>query len=325
MPQSDEDVAEILDEAVKGINAGRVAFCVQNMDAPGAHARLFLRDAVLALELDDACRRGDVGRLLAVTKFLALGFAGAGKHLYAEACLDDVWASLVLEAAPWRTLMAARLINRSGKPGSFFGVDLHQEHINRELQRVDLSHGVDTAVHRLRTMYSSSAEVARDARERHGDLLGSTGSGRRKRKAQSIKDVERLRQLAEMDGLFRSKQSAGPSHAPPSIDLGSGPLRARDLLQGRLAPCPTSDSQTHGYTALSRGGLSRWQEKASDEERQEALLADAVAPDPDCPIPDEDLSLADHQSHLEERAAAVRRNAWARRTEALALNGTDDL
>ncbi|KAL9934241.1 hypothetical protein V8E36_006697 [Tilletia maclaganii] len=323
MPQSDEDVGELLDEVTKVINASSVASAVQNNDTTGAHARLFLRDAALAMELDDACRRGDLGRLLAVTKFLALGFAGAGKHLYAEACLDDIWASRVLDkdahgtpldAAPWRTLTAARLMNRSGKPESFFGVDLHQEHINREL-RVDLSHGVDTAVNRLRTIYSSSAEVARAARERHGELLGSASSRRRRRQAQGIKDVERVRQLAELDSLFVLKQSALPSDDPPSIDLGLEPLRARDLLQGRLIACPTSDSQTHGYIALSRGGLSRWQEKASDEERQEALLADGVAPDPSSLDPDEDLSLADQSSQLEDRASSVRRHAWARRSE----------
>ncbi|KAL9938381.1 hypothetical protein V8E36_003004 [Tilletia maclaganii] len=240
--------------------------------------------------------------MLSVTKFLALGFAGAGKHLYAEACLDaditygehcldDIWVHRVLETSTWRTLAAARLINRRGEPGSFFGVDLHQEHINKELQvsssvldlgsqdssvlhRVDLSHGVDTAVRRLRTIFSSSAEVARAVRERHSALLGNS-SGRHRRQAQAIKDVERVRQLAEMDGLFSLKSLIPPSSAILPSDPAV-PLRAADLLQGKVHACPASDALSQGFLVLSKHGLTQWQEKGSEEERQEALMADLL-------------------------------------------------
>ncbi|KAL9936519.1 hypothetical protein V8E36_004587 [Tilletia maclaganii] len=321
MPQSEQDVMELLNDIVRGMNAKSVATAIDKGHQAGAHARLFLRDASLALELDDACRHCNVGRMLSVTKFLALGFAGAGKHLYVEACLDDIWDHRVLETSTWRTLAAARLINRCGEPGSFFGVDLHQEHINKALQRVDLSHGVDTAVRRLCTIFSSSAEVARAVRERHSALLGNSSSGRRRRQAQVIKDVERVRQLAEMDGLFSLKSFIPPSSAIlPSAPFE--PLRAADLLRDKFHACPASD-------ALSQGFLS-----------QEALMADLLntaLPVNQLAAPDEvntlvgqmadaeDGSQIDQLAEANDDAATLRWRAWARRAEAVDLAGLDDI
>ncbi|KAL9931598.1 hypothetical protein V8E36_009595 [Tilletia maclaganii] len=322
LPQSTEEVMELLKDVEQSIDGRSVAAAIRENNTLGAHARLFFRDAVLGLELDDACRHGDVGRILETTKFLALGFAGAGKHIYAEACLDDIWASRVLETNTWRTLSAARLINRSRESASFYGVDLYQEHINRELQRVDLTHGVDTAVHRLRTVYSTAAEVSRATRERHSTLL--TSNSRLTRKKQAVKDVERVRAFAELDKLFsaRQEQRLPSEDTTVTVDADTIPLRAVDLLAGRLQKRPISDMLTLGYSALAKSGLRRWQGKTSDEERHDALLAEEVARDEEQENNDT-LPTGDMADDV-DREAVLRHRAWSRRTERLLCDDDHD-
>ncbi|KAK0522310.1 hypothetical protein OC835_006615 [Tilletia horrida] len=246
-------------------------------DEVGANARLFLRDALLALEWHDACRRGDVGRMLEAEKFLALAFAGVGKHQYSQACLDDIWASMRLQQDTWRTLMAIRLLNRCGSPKGFTGADLYQEHLNRELQRVDIAHGADKAVERLRNVFSATCESARAMRSANQDLLGASGRGR-KADTRFEDDIRKIADLAKEDQLFficcnrLSPQTLTSRVAPDSIDR----RKARELLQDLMPPVYGTDAMDQGLEYLRTQGLARWESLRTPWQRYEEVLAAEV-------------------------------------------------
>ncbi|CAD6945965.1 unnamed protein product [Tilletia controversa] len=260
-------------------------------DEVGANARLLLRDTLLALEWDDACHRGDVGRMLSAQKVLAVAFAGAGKHQYSQACLDDIWAAKVLSQDAWRTLAAAQFINRYGGDRSFMGADLYQEHLNKELQRADISHGAETAVRRLAENFSASCEVTRSMNSAHDNLLGSSG---RNWKAEEgfIKDIQRISDLAAQDRLFDSREDRfseetkakqqRPSASPLLVVEDEAKARkntapsAEELMRGLLPQKYGCDVLEVGLVYLQQKGIVRWHALRSAWSRYDTFLRESA-------------------------------------------------
>ncbi|KAL9938571.1 hypothetical protein V8E36_002290 [Tilletia maclaganii] len=243
-------------------------------DELGSNARLLLRDVLLALEWDDACRLGDVGRLVETEKFLAVFFAGCGKQQYSQACLDDIWAAKVLEPDTARTLLAARFVNRSGARSGFIGGDLYQEHLNKAVQANDVTHGAERAVERLRDVFSGTNEVARAVRRAHSDLLGESGRGRSKHERYQ-RDIQRISHIASQDAIFDQLQSR---FAPVTLQKKAQSPVARktqtdekvptaaELLQGLLSP-------KYGNDLLEQGVIYRWEALRSPWKRYHSYLA----------------------------------------------------
>ncbi|KAE8219205.1 hypothetical protein CF319_g7060 [Tilletia indica] len=326
-----KDVVEIrtLVESVwaKAVTQTAIRAAQERKDEIGANARCFMRDAILALEWDDACRRGDVGRMRAAQGVLAVCFAGAGRHQYSQSCLDEVWAHKVLEHETWRTLAAARVLNRFGARNGFEGVDLYQEHLNRELQRVDTTHGADNAVERLRDTFSSISEAGRALRKSHQDLLGDSGRTWRHDDS-SAKDIQKIQILAEQDGLFdlrcdRVRQGKKASPATPTPDESEDDAeekgqKVQDLIQELLLPIRINDVLDEGLVYLQRWGLDRWAKLRDPEEQYDAFLqnmeGDALSQDAELVMEDDEgarVVLTDEQRDMLERTQ--REKDWVRR------------
>ncbi|KAE8239921.1 hypothetical protein A4X06_0g7974 [Tilletia controversa] len=246
-------------------------------DEFGANARRFLRDALLAIEWSDVCRTGDVGRMLMAQRFLAVAFAGVGKHQYSQTCLDEIWAHKVLPVKTWRTLAAARLINRFGVQNGFIGADLYQEHLNKELQRVDTKHGAATAVSRLRDCFSAVAEISRSLNDAHPELSDKNGR-RLKDDDGHVKDVERVSNLAQQDGLFDVHSSrlsnetlAARVSRKPKPNAAGVPT-GMDLIADLLPTQCGTDVLEKGLNYLRAKGLQQWKNARSAWCRYEALL-----------------------------------------------------
>ncbi|KAE8251621.1 hypothetical protein A4X13_0g3910, partial [Tilletia indica] len=244
-------------------------------DEIGANARLLLRDVAFGLEWSQAMRVGDIGRMAEVRKFLMAGFAGAGRHQYAEACLDDIWAHKVLPKETWRTLEAARLVNRSGKRWGFIGADLYQEHLNKEVQRADTAHGAEFAIASLQETYSATAETARAMRVAHQSLLGAATS-HRKNRSMYRRDIDRLSSLAEQDDLFVLTPNRSVKDQELSIStlprLDETALTAAELLGNVAGLVKGQNVLESGWLYLVQQGLQRWEGRRGGMERYEAFL-----------------------------------------------------
>ncbi|KAG8724309.1 hypothetical protein FRC09_020301 [Ceratobasidium sp. 395] len=94
------------------------------------NAFLFMRDMLNLQEIHSAqVKRGDSGRIVLALKTYALSFRGAGRSHYAKKTLNILHHVQKVWPAPLRNLILNNwLINTTGRPSSWIGLDLHQEH-----------------------------------------------------------------------------------------------------------------------------------------------------------------------------------------------------
>ncbi|KAL9941019.1 hypothetical protein V8E36_000507 [Tilletia maclaganii] len=250
-------------------------------DEVGTNARLLLRDVLFALEWDDACILGDVGRLVEIEKFLAVVFAGSGKQQYSQACLDDIWAAKVLGTETMRKLFAARLVNRSGARSGFIGGDLYQEHLNKAVQANDVAHGAERAVQRLRDVFSGTNEVARA----DSYMLGESGRTHSEHERYQ-RDIQRITHLASQDAIFdklKSRlvpgtlQNRAQSLIAKKTQPGEKVPSAAELLQDLFSPKYGSDLLEQGVIYLRKHGLRRWEMLRSPWKRYHSYLTTEVS------------------------------------------------
>jgi len=118
-------------------------------DAIFENASLFLQDALVSREMNDAIKSGDSGRVVLVLKIWALSFRGNGRTKYTFEMLHlihnltSVWPEEIRYVGPllhalekeliysWRKIVLNNwLLNPSGLPNRFVEMDLVQEHLN---------------------------------------------------------------------------------------------------------------------------------------------------------------------------------------------------
>ncbi|KAK0544466.1 hypothetical protein OC844_007463, partial [Tilletia horrida] len=204
----------------------------------------------------------------------------AGKHQYSQACLDDIWTAKVLTKQTWRTLCAARLVNRFGGRESFTGADLYLEHLNKEIQRFDITHGADKAVQRLRDRFSANCETARSMRRAHHDLLGTSGRNW-KEDDKFSSDIRVLSDLAGQDELLDSvsyRLSDQTCRDQLAQKTRAGPIlpSTDDILDDIFTPSYGEDVLEKGLVYMRSAGISRWQAMRSPWQRYDDLLAESI-------------------------------------------------
>ncbi|KAE8218087.1 hypothetical protein CF319_g7967 [Tilletia indica] len=299
-PSSSENVSDLVDDLMQLVfSKSEIDKAIARSDDVGANARLFMRDAVLGFELKDSVKFGDVGRIFSVSKLMGIGFAGARRTQYLDMILDEVWTRSVLAPATWETLASARLVNRTGATAGFMGADLFQEHLNREIQRVNTSHSREGLVERLRDVFSGSAELARMIRSGHPQLFRDSGVSQKRTKGYGP-DIEQCARLAEMDGLFEEKShrvrgeglfaARKPRVIPKDVPL------AESLLQQQIDASNARDMFRAGYHYLSSRGLAAWESRRTGEDRGAAFFAAVLdGQNLSATAPDDDLDPSDVQ------------------------------
>ncbi|KAE8266708.1 hypothetical protein A4X09_0g5632 [Tilletia walkeri] len=283
-PADADSVKALVDETSSLLfSRSEIDGAIARHDDVGANARLFMRDAAMGFEFKNAVKFGDVGRMHEISKLLVLGFAGSRKLQYADALLDEIWAKEVLSANTWRTLAAARLVNRFGLKGGFIGADLFQEHLNREIRRVNMSHSREGLVDRLVEVFSAAADLARSALEGHPQLFGSVNSKRGRKEGEAARNVasDICSRLSEADGLFEAKTSRvsgkglNVSRRPRKYPEG---VPSAQLLCEEHEPISSArDLMRSGHHYLEGRGLRSWQQRRDGEARQAAFMNNAVA------------------------------------------------
>ncbi|CAD6950332.1 unnamed protein product [Tilletia controversa] len=113
------------------------------------HTREMFRDTAIYLELRDAVKTGDPGRVMAASKFTVPRFAATGHHRYSSEVLDMlVQVRFELPPALVTTILCATLVNHAGKKDSWFAADLDIEHQVNELKNIFKVTGGSDAVAR---------------------------------------------------------------------------------------------------------------------------------------------------------------------------------
>ncbi|EIW81039.1 hypothetical protein CONPUDRAFT_137143 [Coniophora puteana RWD-64-598 SS2] len=102
-----------------------------------ARSIAFIRDALVCYEASYAAAEGDVGRVYEMLKLMLFTFAGSSHSKYVNYLLESI-VSAELESSPelHDAMLTAMLVNLTGQPGHFMGLDFMQEYFNRLLQTV---------------------------------------------------------------------------------------------------------------------------------------------------------------------------------------------
>ena len=96
-----------------------------------AHDILFIRDALLFCEFEQAVAYADPGRVIRVMRYWCLAFRGASQHNYARECAEVLikW-KYELDDMLKRALERAWFVNRWGLEGRWIPTDLYVEQLN---------------------------------------------------------------------------------------------------------------------------------------------------------------------------------------------------
>ncbi|KAK3827116.1 MAG: hypothetical protein JOS17DRAFT_791887 [Linnemannia elongata] len=132
-----QDTTTMLNQVSTAAEAIRARYLVRpeaNRKAYGnanTNAALFIRDMLVYIELGDAIKQGDVGRIEAVLVPITVMFQAGGTKNYANLLLQlafdirHTWTELRTDA-----IFSSWLVNTTGKAGGWIPSDLYQEHNN---------------------------------------------------------------------------------------------------------------------------------------------------------------------------------------------------
>uniref|UniRef100_A0A8H7Y8R3 DUF6589 domain-containing protein n=1 Tax=Psilocybe cubensis TaxID=181762 RepID=A0A8H7Y8R3_PSICU len=141
------------------------------------NASLFLRDALITREFNDAIKSGDSGRIILVLKTWALSFRGSGRTKYAHEMLHlihnltHVWPKAIRVFVS-DIVLKNWVLNPSGEPNRFVEMDLVQEHLNFRIKVLYKAKGSNASWEWLEII-SPCVVALSDLQKMLNDTLGS--------------------------------------------------------------------------------------------------------------------------------------------------------
>jgi hypothetical protein len=235
-----QDTTTMLDQVSTAAEAIRTRYLVRpdaNRKAYGnanTNAALFIRDMLVYIELGDAIKQGDVGRIEAVLAPITIMFQAGGTKNYANLLLRlafdirHTWTEQRTDA-----IFSSWLVNTTGKVGGFIPSDLYQEHNNlytkvryaaKGSNRTFENMSQDSSVN-CRTYGVVKANVTKAFGVSHNSGFHSTVSAAR--------DVGRVVQSLEERGVLGANTRPSKDHTIT----------------------PAKDLYFHGQRNMVRGGL----------------------------------------------------------------------
>ncbi|KAJ3540608.1 hypothetical protein NM688_g6203 [Phlebia brevispora] len=168
------------------------------------NAILFLRDALIMREFNDAIKSGDSGRVIVCLKNLALFYRGCGRTKYAYEMLVLIHHLTHIWPKPLRDIIIHNwVVNPTGRPNSFVPVDLLQEHMNFWIKAVYQAQGSNASWEWL-AMVSPCINILRTLTEQINDTLGSK-QGKKHHSPDLSFDIAELMKSLRRHGVY-SKQ-----------------------------------------------------------------------------------------------------------------------
>lgn len=237
---TNQDETTMLSQVSTAAEAIRARYLVRpeaNRKAYGnanTNAALFIRDMLVYIELGDAIKQGDVGRIEAALAPITIMFQAGGTKNYANQLLRlafdirHTWTELRTDA-----IFSSWLINTTGKAGGWIPSDLYQEHNNlftkvryaaKGSNRTFANMSQDSSVN-CRTYGFIKANVTQAFGVSHKSGFHSTVS--------AAKDINRVVRSLEERGVLGINTRPAKDHTiKPAKDLYF--LGQRNMIHGNL-------------------------------------------------------------------------------------------
>ena len=217
------------------------------------NACLFIRDALLYIDLSDAIRSGDIGRIEESLKWVTICVQSSSTRNYANELLHlhcGIRHAWTVKAK--RAFMSSWLVNTTGKKNRWLPADLYQEHCNLLVKVIHAAKGCNSSWEFLAECVSPNIEVfSQVANKIHREFLVTHNSTHHHRHA-AAGDIDRIVRSLQEYKIFES---------------GSGPQLNKE-------ESPVVDLLKTGIENLESERVARFKEKSSksqfkqDEEDQ---------------------------------------------------------
>ncbi|KAH9921532.1 uncharacterized protein BXZ73DRAFT_91794 [Epithele typhae] len=205
---------------------------------------LFLRDALLLREFDDAIRAGCSGRILRTLKVLAFAYRGLGRTKYAHEVLHLVHGLTTVWPERLRVIVLKNwLVNPTRMENAWVPVDLLQEHMNLMIKSIYKARGSNMSWSWFE-MISPCIITLRHLATQMNAFLGDK-TGNKHASPEASRDVASLRESMETHRIFvveKGRVLTGMKKpvVPNAVDVGfeatPGPLEDYNKTFERFQP-----------------------------------------------------------------------------------------
>ncbi|TFY76948.1 hypothetical protein EWM64_g7063 [Hericium alpestre] len=191
---SSEEFEDMIASLVNDYATTRAAHkALEAGDDVRAHSILFIRDAILQWELNEAIREADVGRMWVVYDLWIFMMRGAGCHNYGNELLE-MKAQFLHEMSPKLREVVERtwLVNRWGKKGKSIPTDLYLEHNNGFIKNMFAALGSGVTMDYIIKKSSACVEVLRRLSHEMTSYFGVADFHRGRREVNIRGDIHAL-------------------------------------------------------------------------------------------------------------------------------------
>ncbi|KAJ3494148.1 hypothetical protein NLJ89_g10869 [Agrocybe chaxingu] len=205
---------QLVDLAEKIVRRRASSEALDNMDSRPANQRddqvrhliMWNRDILQYIALDNAIRNGDVGLMEDMLPHLFFRFVGGGNNKYAGEIMETL-QGLHREWSPEVKKFVRHhcwVMNLSGKPGMFCGIDKVQEHNIKEVKVTYRSEGPNIKWEYLKKLHPAITTIRTTATHIEKDF-GTLSRGAKHTKPSKEKDVTKLQKSYRISGYHNYK------------------------------------------------------------------------------------------------------------------------
>ncbi|KAK3811371.1 MAG: hypothetical protein JOS17DRAFT_842962 [Linnemannia elongata] len=249
-------------------------------DMASKNAALFLRDAIVFLELGAAIKAGDIGRLERVLKWITVMFqAGLTKNYAYE--LLHLQVGLVHAWPPQakRAILSSILVNTTGKKNRFLATDMYQEHCNLAIKHIYAAKEGNLAWETLAEKISTIIELFPVLRAKFREVFGLKHNNTKHSTVDSSNDMKDLTARLEDQAVFNwdpiRQVGRPPREVVAAVDLldrGMTNLQSNGRLDSfRSAFRRRVRRSKHGDERQPNGDVDKGSDPDEDVEIMEAF------------------------------------------------------
>jgi len=173
------------------------------------NALLFLRDVAVHIELGDAIKAGDIGRINHLLPIITLMMHGGGNTNYALELLRLLYGIRHLWTAEWTTrILASMLVNPKGVSNGWMATDMLQENHNYLIKSIFSAKGSNMTWEYLRDAISTNIRTFQAISWMFEREVGVGSNSAKHKKPSTAPDISRVQgYLRDSNILCRSGQS----------------------------------------------------------------------------------------------------------------------
>ncbi|KAI1288553.1 hypothetical protein EDD11_009937 [Mortierella claussenii] len=184
------------------------------------NALLFLRDVAVHIELTEAIKAGDIGRISHLLPFITLMIHGGGNTNYTLELLRLLYGIRHLWTDEWSTrVLSSMLVNPKGIDGEWMATDTLQENHNYLLKSIFSSKGSNMTWEYLKDAISTNIRTFQAISRMFEREVGVGSSSTKHQTPSTASEISKLHGYLQGNGILWKPKSGKCAQGIPEVDL----------------------------------------------------------------------------------------------------------